>query len=141
MSRIRSTLCGLTAAALLAATSATAAPLHLPQPEAGSSSLEQVKKYKYKYKYKNNYKYPKKYKYNYGYNYWAPGAAFLGGAIIGGMLAAPRYYPAPRYYSAPRGANAHVTWCYNRYKSYRASDNTFQPYHGPRKPCRSPYYR
>lgn len=135
----RSALGGLTAAAFLAATSVTslAAPLYLPQPELGDSNVEQVKKYKYKYK----YKYPKNYRYNYGYNYWAPGAAFLGGAIIGGMLAAPRYYPAPRYQAAPRGANAHVSWCYNRYKSYRASDNTFQPYHGPRKPCRSPYYR
>ena len=23
--------------------------------------------------------------------------------------------------------NAHVQWCYNHYRSYRASDNTFQP--------------
>jgi hypothetical protein len=34
-----------------------------------------------------------------------------------------------------------VQWCYNRYKSYRSSDNTFQPYNGPRKQCYSPYYR
>ncbi|HEV7434516.1 MAG TPA: BA14K family protein, partial [Pseudorhizobium sp.] len=26
------------------------------------------------------------------------------------------------------------------YRSYRASDNTFQPYNGPRRSCRSPYY-
>ncbi|MCJ8519266.1 hypothetical protein ABID21_002008 [Pseudorhizobium tarimense] len=55
------------------------------------------------------------------------------GAIIGGALAAQQ----PRYHG---GGNAHVRWCYDRYRSYRASDNTFQPYHGPRRACRSPYY-
>ena len=35
--------------------------------------------------------------------------------------------------------NAHVRWCYNRYRSYRAWDNTFQPYNGPRQQCYSPY--
>lgn len=59
----------------------------------------------------------------------------------------PPYYHAPRYprYAHPRPvyrlSKAHVRWCYNRYRSYRASDNTFQPYHGPRKPCISPYMR
>lgn len=54
------------------------------------------------------------------------------GAIIGGALAAQQ----PRYY---RGGNAHVQWCHARYRSYRAYDNTFQPYNGPRRQCRSPY--
>lgn len=50
-----------------------------------------------------------------------------------------RYYrPVPRY----RGVltPAHYDYCFSRYRSYRASDNTFQPYHGPRKACISPYY-
>lgn len=34
---------------------------------------------------------------------------------------------------------AHYDWCYARYRSYRATDNTFQPYRGPRRQCRSPY--
>jgi hypothetical protein len=58
------------------------------------------------------------------------------GAIIGGALAQPRYAPAPRYYG---GGNAHVQWCYSRYRSYRAFDNSFQPYNGPRRQCYSPY--
>lgn len=33
----------------------------------------------------------------------------------------------------------HVDWCYDRYRSYRESDNTFQPYNGPRRECVSPY--
>ena len=35
--------------------------------------------------------------------------------------------------------SAHVAYCYDRYRSYRESDNTFQPYNGPRRQCRSPY--
>ena len=56
------------------------------------------------------------------------------GAIIGGAIASQQ----PRYYRG--GSSAHVRWCYDRYRSYRASDNTFQPYNGPRRSCRSPYY-
>lgn len=53
---------------------------------------------------------------------------------------APRYY-APRYYRrAYYGGDAHTRWCYARYRSYRAYDDTFQPYHGPRRACVSPYY-
>ena len=33
----------------------------------------------------------------------------------------------------------HVNWCASRYRSYRVSDNTFQPYHGSRRNCNSPY--
>ncbi|BAV46090.1 hypothetical protein MesoLj113a_38180 [Mesorhizobium sp. 113-1-2] len=50
------------------------------------------------------------------------------------------YAPPPRrYYRAGRLSNAHVRWCYSRYRSYRAWDNTFQPYNGPRQQCWSPY--
>ncbi len=64
--------------------------------------------------------------------WWFPPAAFIAGAIIGGAMANP-----PVEYR-PRG-NAHIDWCYARYRSYRASDNTFQPYNGPRRQCVSPY--
>jgi hypothetical protein len=55
----------------------------------------------------------------------------------------PRHY-APRYYVPPqrhvhRLSQAHIRWCYNRYRSYRSWDNSFQPYHGPRRQCVSPY--
>ena len=61
----------------------------------------------------------------------------------------PQFYlglgvPTYRYYAQPRryyrgGGSAHVAWCYDRYRSYRAWDNTYQPYHGPRRQCWSPY--
>ena len=51
------------------------------------------------------------------------------------------YYPGYSNYPGPyyRSGNAHESWCYSRYRSYRAWDNTFQPYHGPRRQCISPY--
>ncbi|OBZ94269.1 hypothetical protein ADU59_16375 [Pararhizobium polonicum] len=48
------------------------------------------------------------------------------GAIIGGALASQ-----PRY----SNGNSHVQSCYARYRSYRASDNTYQPNYGPRRQC------
>jgi hypothetical protein len=81
--------------------------------------------------------------YRYGYRrysdgYWYPLAAFGAGAIIGGAIASqPRYVePAPSNGINPR----HYEWCANRYRSYRAFDNTFQPNSGPRQQCLSPYY-
>ncbi|MEI2297783.1 BA14K family protein [Ensifer sp. MJa1] len=76
--------------------------------------------------------------YNYrrpGYRYyngwWYPMAAFGAGVVI---VQPPRYTrPAPVY------GSRHVQWCYDRYRSYRAYDNTYQPYGGPRQQCYSPY--
>jgi hypothetical protein len=67
-------------------------------------------------------------------DFWFPGAAFATGAIIGGIIANSQ--PAYRYRG---GGSAHERWCYSRYRSYRAWDNTFQPYNGPRRQCYSPY--
>ncbi|MBB4185042.1 hypothetical protein GGE07_001671 [Sinorhizobium terangae] len=67
--------------------------------------------------------------------------AFIGGlatgAIVGGLLSQPRY-AGPSYYGGG-GGSAHTRWCYARYRSYRAWDNTYQPYGGPRRQCYSPY--
>jgi hypothetical protein len=74
-----------------------------------------------------------------------------GGISFGLSFGSPYYYshypphrvyryrvvPGARYSSA---WDAHVAWCYSRYRSYRDWDNTFQPYNGPRRECRSPYY-
>ena len=55
-----------------------------------------------------------------------------------------RVYPAQRVYRPVRRRTvrrqfsaAHYGYCSTRYRSYRVSDNTFQPYRGRRKQCRS----
>lgn len=96
--------------------------------------------------YRNGYRGYRDYRPGYRWynNAWYPAAAFVGGALVGSAINQP-YYNQPYYggttYAAPAyGTNsAHVQWCYNRYRSYRASDNTFQPNNGPRQQCRSPY--
>jgi hypothetical protein len=65
-------------------------------------------------------------------DFWFPAAAFITGAIIGSALSQPRVV-----YRG--GGDAHVQWCYDRWRSYRAYDNTYQPYYGPRRQCISPY--
>lgn len=65
-------------------------------------------------------------------DYWFPLAAFATGALITGAIVNSQNNRVYR-------GNSHVQWCYDRYRSYRASDNTFQPYNGPRQQCYSPY--
>jgi hypothetical protein len=48
------------------------------------------------------------------------------GAIIGGVIASQQ---------GASSGNSHVDSCYSRYRSYRASDNTYQPNYGPRRQC------
>lgn len=65
-------------------------------------------------------------------DYWFPLAAFATGALITGAIVNSEN-------NRVHEGNAHVQWCYDHYRSYRASDNTFQPNYGPRQECRSPY--
>jgi hypothetical protein len=67
---------------------------------------------------------------------WFPPAAFALGVIIGGGHNNNNSGGVRPGYSNPQ----HVRWCDRKYRSYRARDNSFQPYHGPRRECRSPYY-
>jgi hypothetical protein len=65
------------------------------------------------------------------YRYYGPPYRYYG-----------RYYSPPyRTYASPAyyGRGNHEAWCYARYRSYRAYDNTFQPYYGPRRQCIGPY--
>ena len=65
-------------------------------------------------------------------DYWFPLAAFATGALITGAIVNSENNRVYR-------GDSHVEWCYDRYRSYRASDNTFQPNYGPRQQCNSPY--
>ena len=46
-----------------------------------------------------------------------------------------------RYYNnGYGGGSGHVQWCYDRYRSYRAYDNTYNPGRNrPRRECNSPF--
>lgn len=73
--------------------------------------------------------------YRYYNGYWFPLGAFAAGAIIGGATAAPRVI-------APTGglSSRHYAWCQQRYKTYRAYDNTYVANSaGERRYCNSPY--
>lgn len=138
------------AAAATLVTSSVVPAMSAPWKPSGlsvpSSNVEQVR-YRRGYYYNGGRHY---YNGHRGYNYyrpgyrnyngwWYPAAAFAAGALIGGAIAAQPApaYPAPSYGAG--GVNAHVQWCANRYRSYRVSDNTFQPYGAPRQQCVSPY--
>ena len=75
----------------------------------------------------------------------AVAAGVIGGAILGAAIAnsnrhryRERRYRPRRVYRRRYG-DPHINWCYSRYRSYRAYDNTYQPYRGGRRYCRSPY--
>jgi hypothetical protein len=72
--------------------------------------------------------------YRYHNGYYFPSAAFIAGALVTGAIVNSQPRVVVR-----QGGNAHVDWCYNRYRSYRASDDTYQPLSGPRQRCVSPY--
>lgn len=79
---------------------------------------------------------------NYGSRYrgMSPDISVGPGATVGGPLPGTvgriRVRPQQRIKDA---TEAHLRWCRERYISYRAYDNTFQPFDGPRRPCHSPY--
>ena len=54
-------------------------------------------------------------------------------------------YPLPIYKARERvvpayrvRVSAHAEWCAARYRSYDVRTDTYRPYHGPRRYCRSP---
>ena len=61
--------------------------------------------------------------------YWFPPSAFIAGAIIGGAMGGARH----------QMSRSHVRWCERHYRSYDVRTDTYQPYHGPRRRCVSPY--
>lgn len=144
MMRFKGGLAATMAVAMFATTfvpvEATAMPM--PMPKVGVSQGSDIEQAQYRRDRHGWYRGHRGYRqYRRGYRrhsdgWWYPLAAFGAGAIIGGAIA-NESYARPRY----EGINPrHTEWCYARYRSYRAYDNTFQPYGGPRQQCYSPYY-
>ena len=150
MKRFKSAVCTAALAVSVAAggmVSASAAPLQMPAQVPGSTAdsatVQQVGHLRDRQFYRRGdrayYRGHRGYsKHRRGYRkhngYWFPPAAFIGGAIIGSILS-QNQRPVYRHSQNDR----HTWWCETHYRSYRAWDDTFQPYHGPRKRCNSPY--
>lgn len=64
--------------------------------------------------------------------------AIIGGVIVNQFRQSGPSQPPQRGY-APALSQNHISWCHNRWRSYRVSDNSYQPYNGPRRICVSPY--
>ncbi len=69
--------------------------------------------------------------------FWFPNSAFSFGFSVDGRDRDRGWRGRDRMGNWDR----HVAWCHDQYRSYRESDNTFQPYNGPRRECVSPYSR
>ncbi len=148
MTKLVKGLCATIAACSVAAGTigtASAASTRIPGISVSDSAVEQVHYTGNKrFKRRNGHVYwnghrgyrDRRRGYRYYNGYWFPAAAFLGGVIIGNAINQPR--PVYRHGDWYR---LHVEWCDDRYRSYRVSDDTFQPYHGPRRRCNSPYDR
>lgn len=70
------------------------------------------------------------------------GSAIVG-AIVGGIIV-NQFQQSGRTHqhsghSRSYLSRSHIDWCHNRWRSYRVSDNSYQPYNGPRRVCVSPY--
>lgn len=62
------------------------------------------------------------------------------GAIVGGLIVHQfQQQPQPRAQAGSFLSQNHIAWCQNRWRSYRITDNSYQPYNGPRRVCVSPY--
>jgi hypothetical protein len=73
-------------------------------------------------------------------------AAGLGvGFLFGRALRPPVYAAPPPVYVAPAPVYGggfppeHYNWCFRNYRSYWQPSNSYQPYQGPRRICRSPW--
>ncbi|SIQ89104.1 BA14K-like protein [Rhizobium sp. RU20A] len=55
------------------------------------------------------------------------------------MLADMEAQAASPQATSPRVNTAHVDWCAQRYRSYRAEDNTYRSYSGTLRTCQSPF--
>ena len=67
--------------------------------------------------------------------FWFPPEAFAAKSS-GGSNRGPDRAPDR---AQSQHSSQHVAWCKERYRSYRASDNSYQPNGGPRRQCASPF--
>jgi hypothetical protein len=84
---------------------------------------------RYRYSDRDRYRYDDRRYYRRHDNTGAIIGGLAAGAIIGGVIGSQQRV---------QSGGSHVDYCYSRYRSYRASDNTYQPNYGPRRQCVGP---
>jgi len=78
--------------------------------------------------------------YYYANPWWTLGLGLgLGAAIAAEPVRPGRVLPDRVRPVAPGRSQAHIEWCFDRYRSYNARSDTFTGFDGIVRPCRSPY--
>lgn len=105
----------------------------------GSARDRDVRSFNRKQRYRNYN--PRRWKHRHDRHRWHRnrGSNIIGPAILGTIIGGAIANNSDRYYRSGLPA-AHYRICDARYRSYRAYDNTFQPYNGPRKQCVTRYF-
>ncbi|WP_336293787.1 BA14K family protein [Bartonella sp. CB169] len=82
-------------------------------------------------------------------NWWYPEAAFVVFPDINTKLASSKavlekkrmLLTPPLEKKEPWMLKKHIESCHERYRSYNKNDNSYQPFHGPRKACFSRFFK
>ena len=115
----------------------TAAPLQPLAVAAPSSNVTAVRDDDRRFRKRHRHRHWQRHHHRHNHHrHWRPRSGIY---LNFGVLPRYEYRVAPRrhYRTLP---SAHIRWCQDRYRSYRVRDNSWQPYNGPRRQCRSPYY-
>ena len=106
-----------------------AAPMHVIQPQFEAKTGQTILKIGHRAHRRGRHvhRHPRRHSRHYRrhHRHDNPWPYIIGGIIIGGIIL---------------NANKHHSWCRNHYRSYEQRSNTFQPFHGPRRQCVSPYF-
>ncbi|WP_175868651.1 BA14K family protein [Bartonella gabonensis] len=75
-------------------------------------------------------------------NWWYPEAAFITLSHLSTKGASLKVISSERLEKKePWMLKQHIESCRARYRSYNKNDNSFQPFHGPRKQCLSHFFK